>query len=129
MSALRRFKPTWCRLPTIADVQAKSHLPGMTWDLRSSLLKKEERESARLADFEFKLRARTFRLLALNLGTDAAEVVSLIALGDDEAVLRELAGCFPDKAATLSNLYGRCRSEARAQLISEEGDPSAYRLA
>lgn len=101
----------------------------MAWDLRSSLLKKEERESARLAEFEFKLRARTFRLVATALGAPPEEVVSLIAGGDDTAVLRQLSVSFPRRAADLHELHARCRVEARAQLIAEVGDPSPYRLA
>jgi hypothetical protein len=101
----------------------------MIRDLRSSLLKKEERESARLADFDFKLRARTFRLLALALGAAPADIVSLVASGDDETVLAELIRRFPAQAEKLNQLYNRCRSEARRELIAEEGDPSPHRLA
>lgn len=101
----------------------------MAWDLRGSLLKKEERESARLADFEFRLRARTFRLLAAGLDAAPAEIVSLIASGDDAAVLAELGARFPAHAAKLDHLYDRCRAEARSQLIAEHGDPSPHRLA
>jgi hypothetical protein len=101
----------------------------MPWDLRGSLLKKEERESARLADFEFKLRARTFRILAESLAVQPTEIVGLIADGDDAAVLKALAARFPDRMAGLEADYGRCRSESRKQLIAEEGDPSPHRLA
>ena len=101
----------------------------MVWDLRGTLLKKEERESARLADFDFKLRARTFRLIAESLRARSDEIVPLIVAGDDAEVLRDLASRFPDRGATLGSLYERCRSEARAQLIGEEGDPSPHRLA
>ena len=51
----------------------------MAWDLRRALLKKEEFESARLMNFEFRQRARATRLLARELG-----------LGD-EALVREIA--------------------------------------
>ncbi len=100
----------------------------MPWDLPSSLLKKEERESARLADFEFKLRARTFRLLAGALDIAPNAVVPLIASGDDATVLDELAARFPENAPLLHDLHGRLRAEARVQLIAEEGDPSPFRL-
>lgn len=43
----------------------------MAFDLRSALLRKQEFESARLDDFEFRLRARTMRLIAARLGVDA----------------------------------------------------------
>jgi hypothetical protein len=101
----------------------------MAWDLRGSLLKKEERESARLAAFEFKLRARSFARLAEALEAPSAEIVPLVAGGDDASVLRELAQRFPDRSATLEALYLRCRAEARARLVAEEGDPAPHRLA
>ena len=88
----------------------------MLWDLRGSLLKKEERESARLADFEFKLRARTFRLLAETLVVLPAEIVGLIAKGDNATVLPELAKRYPDRVAVLDASYTRCSSAARTQL-------------
>ncbi|WP_241212717.1 hypothetical protein [Sphingomonas sp. ABOLG] len=40
----------------------------MAFDLRAALLKKAEVETARLVDFEFRLRARTMRLLAADRG-------------------------------------------------------------
>lgn len=101
----------------------------MAWDLRGSLLKKEERESARLADFDFKLRARTFRLLADRLGARPAEIVPLIAQGGDSDVLGELARRFPAAAPGLNDFYAWARAEARTQLIAEDGDPSPHRLA
>jgi hypothetical protein len=101
----------------------------MAFDLRGALLKKEERESARLADFEFKLRARTFRLLGKRLGLDAHEIPRLVAQGSDAEVLAGLARRFPGQSASLEALYQRCRAEARAQLIDEQGDPSPHRLA
>jgi len=103
----------------------------MAFDLRGALLKKEERESARLAEFEFRLRARTFRLIAADLrpGEDPAAIVALVARMDDPAALERLAEDFPDRRPSLHDLYARCRAEARLQLIGELGDPSPYRLA
>ena len=95
----------------------------MVWDLRGALLKKQEVESARLADFEFRLRARTMRLLAPLVGMTPEELVPRIALEDDEAILRGLPGDGAHEA------YDRCRAAARAELIEELGDPSPYRLA
>ena len=46
----------------------------MVFDLRGALLKKEEAESARLMDFEFRLRARTMRLLAARIGLLPADL-------------------------------------------------------
>ena len=53
----------------------------MAWDLRGALLKKEERETARLMDFEFRLRARTMRILAARLNIPAETLVPRIAEG------------------------------------------------
>ena len=39
----------------------------MAWNLRAALLKKEEFESARLAEFDYRWGARTMRLLAAAL--------------------------------------------------------------
>lgn len=102
----------------------------MVWDLRGALLKKEERESARLMDFEFRLRARTFRLMAEKIGrtADRDRVVGMIAKMDDDAILAELAKRFPEHAAKLPELYAEAGAEARKQLIAERGDPSPYRL-
>lgn len=94
-------------------------------------MKKDERESARLADFEFKLRARTFRLLASSLVPEdgPGPIIAMVAQMPDEAALDDLARRFPDRAADLSALYARCRAEARMQLLAELGDPSPHRLA
>jgi hypothetical protein len=59
----------------------------MVWDLRGALLKKGEVESARLDDFEFRLRARTMRLLAEKLGHDPATLTGRIAIESDQAIL------------------------------------------
>jgi hypothetical protein len=93
------------------------------------LLRKQETETARLVDFEFRLRARTMRLLAGSLGQPADELVALIALHPDERILERLAGSDPGRAEHLWTLYARARSEARSQLIAEHGDPSPHRLA
>ncbi len=93
----------------------------MVWDLRGALLKKAEVESARLDDFEFRLRARTMRLLAEKLGRDSTALVARIAAESDEALL----------AATpeLVEHFDSCRAEARRHLIGELGDPTPYKLA
>lgn len=98
----------------------------MAFDLRRALLKKGEHESARLMDFEFRQRARTFRRLAAILGVAADELVAQIAHYDDEAILAKIAG-----GRALSDLrshYERCRLDARAELVRERGDPTPYRL-
>lgn len=101
----------------------------MVWDLRGALLKKEERESARLAAFEFQHRARTFRALAEELNLDATTIVSLIARFSDAAALEEIARLNPSHAGHLNETYQRCRTKVRAQLVQELGDPAPHKLA
>ncbi|MEP9360335.1 hypothetical protein [Sphingomonas sp. KR3-1] len=94
----------------------------MVFDLRGALLKKAEVESARLDDFEFRLRARTLRLLAPLLGVEAAALVPRIATESDEAILATL----PDEARAW---FEEARTEGRRQLIEERGDPTPHKLA
>lgn len=104
----------------------------MVWDLRAALLKKGETESARLADFAFRLRARTMKRLAPHLdpALPPADLVALVALHDDEAILARLALRYPDRPAdAIRRAFDTCRAEARAQLIGEVGDPTPHRLA
>lgn len=101
----------------------------MAFDLRAALLRKQETETARLVDFDFRLRARTMRLLAAELREPPAALVALIALHPDDEILARLAECHLDRASALHGLYARARAEARAQLIAEHGDPSPHRLA
>jgi hypothetical protein len=96
----------------------------MVWDLRGALLAKEEFESARLQNFEFRHRARAMRLLAERIGEDAQALVVETAEHDDEAILSRLAQTHGDLTAA----YHECQSKARAQLISEIGDPTPHRL-
>lgn len=101
----------------------------MAFDLRAALLRKQETETARLVDFDFRLRARTMRLLAAATGEAAETLVAQIALHPDQRILERLAEARPDFAAGLAAAYARARAEARAQLIAEHGDPSPHRLA
>lgn len=94
----------------------------MVFDLRGALLKKAEVESARLDDFECRLRARTMRLLAPLLGVAPGELVGRIAVEPDEAILASL----PETALAW---FDQARTEARRQLIEERGDPTPHRLA
>ena len=103
-------------------------LTGMVWDLRGALLKKEERESARLMDFAFRLRARTWRLVAAALGDDADEAARLTALHDDNSLLTLLRERHPGRVDELPALLRASEADARKQLIAERGDPSPYRL-
>ncbi|NIJ18946.1 hypothetical protein FHS95_000615 [Sphingomonas naasensis] len=92
----------------------------MVFDLRGALLKKAEVESARLDDFEFRLRARTFRLLAERHALDPEPLVGEIATDPDDAILA--------RHPALHGAYAECRALAR-QLIDERGDPTPYKLA
>lgn len=100
----------------------------MIWDLRGALLKKEERESSRLADFEFRHRVRAMRLLARTIEIDEAQAVKLVARGDNEAALAELGRAHEIDERVLREAFTRCQDEARAQLIREVGNPAPYRL-
>lgn len=100
----------------------------MVFDLRRALLSKEEKESSRLMDFEFRQRARSFRLIAGALGLPADELVRRIALSDDAAILDRLAAEHPVARAELGELHARCRAEAYRQLVAERGDPAPHRL-
>ena len=100
----------------------------MAFDLRAALLRKEEVESARLMDFEFRQRARTFRLLADALGVGVDELVGEIALSDDAGILDRLVADRRLDRAVLGALYARCRAEAYRQLVGELGDPTPHRL-
>ncbi|GAA4756470.1 hypothetical protein GCM10023264_25140 [Sphingomonas daechungensis] len=101
----------------------------MTFDLGKAMAKKGEFESARLAEFGFRQRARTFRMMAGELGAEPADLVAMVAQMDDEAILQELRIRFLAQADRIEAAYGRCVAEARAQLIRERGDPTPHRLA
>ena len=97
----------------------------MVWDLGKAMQKKEEFESARLADFEFRQRVRATRLLARTLGVDES---SLVKERDEEGVLVLVAGETSRSRDTIAAEFARCLVEARAQLIAERGDPTPHRL-
>jgi hypothetical protein len=101
----------------------------MAWDLRGAMLKKQEVESARLAEFGYRWRARTMRLLAARLdpALSADDMAAETARRDDGAILADLAARYPD--ANVAGLYNRARAEARRALIEELGDPTPHRLA
>lgn len=101
----------------------------MAWDLRGAMLKKQEVESARLAEFDYRWRARTMRLLAARLdpALSADAMAAETARRDDDAILADLAARYPD--AGVRELHDQCRAEARRALIEELGDPTPHRLA
>lgn len=100
----------------------------MVFDLRRALLSKEEKESSRLMDFEFRQRARSFRLIAEALGLPGDELVREIALSGDEAILDRLVAERGIARTELGDLYARCCAEAYRQLVEELGDPTPHRL-
>ena len=98
----------------------------MVFDLRRALLAKEERESARLEDFAFRVRIRAWRLLAAELGVEADALVRRAARMADAALLAELG---TEVGATdVAGLFARCEAEARRALVAERGDPGPLRL-
>jgi hypothetical protein len=101
----------------------------MVWDLRGALLKKQEIETARLVDFEFRLRARTMRLLAVALSLDPDSLVSLIVEAEDRAILAGLPKRTGRSPELVGAAYAQAHGEAQRQLIAELGDPSPHRLA
>lgn len=100
----------------------------MVFDLRRALLSKEEKESSRLMDFEFRQRARSFRLIAEALGLSGDELVRQIALSGDEAILDRLVTERGIARTELGEIYARCRAEAYRELVEELGDPTPHRL-
>ncbi len=104
------------------------HIWPMVWDLRGALLKKQEVESARLAEFEFRHRVLTFRMLAREMGLDEAEMARRVASSRPDELLAELAASSEMDGEAFDRLYQRIHADARRQLIAEIGDPSPYRL-
>ena len=100
----------------------------MVFDLRAALLRKEEIESARLMDFDFRQRARCFRLLGAALTPPDDTLSEHIALGNDETILSHLVDTRGYDREALFMLYLQCREDARRQLIGEIGDPTPHRL-
>jgi hypothetical protein len=100
----------------------------MVWDLGKAMQKKEEFESARLMDFEFRQRVRTARLLAREAGLDETALVRDAAGLDENGIVNLLAGQTARTPTEVSADYCRLTAEARRQLIAERGDPAPYRL-
>lgn len=101
----------------------------MVWDLRRALLAKEEFESGRLDNFDFRQRVRAMRLLAAALGADEDALVALVPLHPEDTAFgpaAEIAGCAEEEVRAV---YARCDAEAQRQLIGEIGDPTPHRLA
>jgi hypothetical protein len=105
------------------------YMSAVSFDLGLAMRKKEEFESARLMDFEFRLRARAARLLASSLGVDQAAASSLVASVPETELLNRLAQLASASVDLIWPEYQRCVAEARIQLVAERGDPTPRRLA
>lgn len=112
----------------------------MAFDLGNALRRKQEFETARLDDFEFRLRSRRMRLLAdwarhrshETAALDPVWYASRIAELDDRALLLSLAERLAPAGVTPEEVLRRFEgfsAEARRQLIAERGDPTPHRLA
>lgn len=100
----------------------------MVFDLGIAMRRKEEFESARLADFDFRCRVRATRLLVAELGLDPVLAAELVAAGDEDAAIARLATLTDRTLAVIEDAYRRCRTQARAALIAEIGDPAPFRM-
>ncbi len=100
----------------------------MVWDLRRALLAKEEFESARLMDFDFRQKIRAMRLLAAEIGADENALAARAAEVPTETALAEVAEASGRDAAEIAALYSRCLIDAHRQLVGERGDPTPHRL-
>ena len=100
----------------------------MVWDLRRALLAKEEFESARLTDFEFREMVRAIRLVAVDLGAAHKPVLDVLADHGLDAALARMAEQAGREAEEVVMLYRQARPLARRELIAERGDPTPHRL-
>lgn len=90
--------------------------------------KKEEFESARLMDFDFRQRARAIRLLAQTYKLDEGAVVRKVAILPKNGIIEFFLASTGRSLEEVSMEYTRCLSEARKHLIVERGDPTPNRL-
>ncbi|WP_447758713.1 hypothetical protein [Sphingopyxis fribergensis] len=117
-----------CRGAGLTLANRPPHIRRMVWDLGKAMQKKEEFESARLMDFEFRHRVRTTRLLARAYGLDETAWVRASAARDAAGIVDMMAAeTGSDRDALLSE-YRRCAATARQQIIDERGDPTPHRL-
>lgn len=99
----------------------------MAFDLQKMLHRKGEFESARLDAFAFRVRARTMRGLAEELGMDADDLTRAIAADPDEAIMARLAETYGRER--VDTAYTTARATAEREAIAELGDPTPVRLA
>ena len=100
----------------------------MVWDLRRALLAKEEFETSRLIDFEFRQRARAVRHVARHFGLDEDAAVQDVVAFPVEELAGRLADHYALPRADVAREYARCMALARSELIDERGDPTPHRL-
>ena len=85
----------------------------MVWDLGKAMRKKEEVESGRLMDFEFRQRVRATRLFSRKLGVDEGSLVSEVALRSDDDLLDLVAEQTSRARDDVATVYAQCVGEAR----------------
>jgi hypothetical protein len=130
VSARRCDKPDDPARPHIGLTLAerRPHIPSMVWDLGKAMQKKEEFESARLMDFEFRLRVRATRLLARACGLDETVWAREVAARDAAGIVDTMATATARGRDELLAEYQRWSAVARQQIIDERGDPTPHRL-
>ena len=101
----------------------------VSFDLRAALLRKGDVESARLDEFAFRVRARTWRRVGEALGLAPDCLVARIAHEADAVLLADLAVETGEPPAALAGLHARLTVQVRAELVAERGDPAPHRLA
>lgn len=81
--------------------------------------KKEEFESARLLDFEFRQRARAARLLARSFGLDELVLVREVIARTDSGIVDMVAAETGRPRNEVSAEHGRCLAVAHRELVAE----------
>ncbi len=99
------------------------------FDLGLALRKKQESETARLLDFEFRRRARAARLLAEALGVDPDAAIGLVATMAEDAIPLRIAALAGIADAQAVAAFQHWLAVAHQQLVGERGDPRPHRLA
>lgn len=112
----------------------------MAVDLHAVLVRKQERDCAKLDEFAFRQRARAIRLLAewaLEKGApegsvDPMALATEIATATDEVLVGRVADLLEPAGISrrrVDRRYQRLREEAWLQLAAEMGDPTPRSLA
>ena len=109
-------------------------MSGMDLNLHRVLARKQERECAKADDFAFRARARTLSRFAgwlhgQGIDVDPKALALRIAIESDEAIFDSLLTGHGGERRTWSRAFARAQAQAAAELRTELGDPSPYRLA